>query len=163
MNSHTHKLSFKMGLWGTEYYCTLMTLIDFNDVNVRVFQNCKMPKVSYSVRCQIIGQLEIPGQTTQAVAARFNVSQATVSRLSQKYRLTGDVKDRARSGRPRVTTQREDRYINHCVNQNRFQSGQFLIQKLNCSCVQVAIHDSAPVWSCVVIHKKKLPWSGCIS
>jgi transposase len=44
-----------------------------------------------------------------ARAIHFNV--CTVKRLRQRYRETGRTADRPRSGRPRVTTPAQDRYI----------------------------------------------------
>ena len=48
------------------------------------------------------------GMTHQAVAARFNVSRITVSRLMIRVRQTGRPNDTPRNGRPRVTSQRQD-------------------------------------------------------
>ena len=51
------------------------------------------------------------GMTGREVAAHFGRSESTVSRIWTKYRLTGTVNHRPRSGRPCKTTAREDRYI----------------------------------------------------
>ena len=45
------------------------------------------------------------------VAQQFWVHESTISRLVQRLRATGRLTDRPRSGRPRVTTQRQDRRI----------------------------------------------------
>ena len=60
--------------------------------------------------------------TSQAVIARnFQVRKSTITRLYQRLRQTGTTNDRPRSGRPRVTTRRQDRYmcLSHLRNQFR--------------------------------------------
>lgn len=54
------------------------------------------------------------------VAERFNVHRITISRLNSRFRDTGHVKDRARSGRPRITTPGQDRYIRNVALRRRF-------------------------------------------
>ena len=53
------------------------------------------------------------GMTLQAVADHFNVSRITISRLMIRLRQTGRT-----NGRPRVTSQRQDRHLrlNHLGN-----------------------------------------------
>ena len=41
----------------------------------------------------------------------LNCTKLTITRLIQRYRVTGRTADRPRSGRPRVTTAREDRHL----------------------------------------------------
>jgi transposase len=45
------------------------------------------------------------------VARRLQVSPSVIVRLRQRFNATGHVQDRPRSGRPKKTTNREDRYI----------------------------------------------------
>ena len=45
------------------------------------------------------------------VARRLGVAASVICRLQQRWQATGRVQDRPRSGRPRKTTRREDRYI----------------------------------------------------
>ena len=47
---------------------------------------------------------------------------STIYRLLERHRITGDVSDRRRSGRPRVTSVRRDRFIRLTHLRNRFQS-----------------------------------------
>ena len=56
----------------------------------------------------------------QGVAAALGIHHASVYRLVNKVAVTGTVEDRYRSGRPRVTTPREDRAIRHLHLQDRF-------------------------------------------
>ena len=61
--------------------------------------------------------------TSQAVIARnFQVSKSTITRLYQRLRQMGKTNDRPRSGRPRVTTHRQDRYIRLTHLRNRFRT-----------------------------------------
>ena len=61
--------------------------------------------------------------TSQAVLARnFQVSRSTITRLYQRLRQTGTTNDRPRSGRPRVTSRRQDRYMRLTHLRNRFRT-----------------------------------------
>ena len=51
------------------------------------------------------------GQRQQQVTRHFGVHISTIERLVRRLRETGRVADRPRSGRPRVTSQRQDRAI----------------------------------------------------
>ena len=71
-------------------------------------------------RWRIIGLSEM-GVKQEDIAQRFGVNQSVVSRLISKHAATGDVADRPRSGRPKVTTPREDRRIINLARRNRFK------------------------------------------
>ena len=70
---------------------------------------------------QAVGMLQA-GQVQRAVAGQFNVSQSVISRLWNGFQHTGNVAERPRSGRPRKTTMRQDRYLSNMAKQQRFQS-----------------------------------------
>ena len=55
----------------------------------------------------------------QQVARHFGVHVSTIERLVRRLRETGQVADRPRSGRPRVTSQRQDRAIRLAHLRNR--------------------------------------------
>ena len=55
--------------------------------------------------------LILQGRSQRDVAQQFGVHESTIPRLVQRPRATGRLTDRPRSGRPRVTTQRQDRRI----------------------------------------------------
>jgi len=57
-----------------------------------------------------IGMVE-GGMTINDDAVSFGVHRTTIWRLAQRFRTTGAVKDRPRSGRPKRLTPREERYI----------------------------------------------------
>ena len=57
-----------------------------------------------------IGRLQA-GESKTEVARIFNVHPSTITRLWDRFRQTNSTNDRLRSGRPRVTTPAQDRYI----------------------------------------------------
>ncbi|XP_046336687.2 putative ankyrin repeat protein RF_0381 [Haliotis rufescens] len=59
------------------------------------------------------------GATQRQIARTFNCSQTTISKLIIRYQQTGQTQDRPRSGRPRVTTPADDRYIRQIHLRNR--------------------------------------------
>ena len=73
-------------------------------------------------RAMIIGRLQT-GQKQSDVARFFGVSQAAVSKIKQKFVETNDVKNRPRSGRPRVTTPQEDNFVRTQASRNRRHTG----------------------------------------
>ena len=66
-----------------------------------------------------VGMLE-SGLSQREVATHFNVHTNTIGRMWNRFRATETIDDRPRSGRPRVTTPRQDRYIHVVHLQNRF-------------------------------------------
>lgn len=66
--------------------------------------------LSIEDRARAIGWLN-EGVSVREAAGRLNVSPSVISRLRQRFEQTQTVRDRPRSGRPRVTTRREDRII----------------------------------------------------
>ena len=58
----------------------------------------------------------------------FHVSTSVVSRLVAKHRVNVDVKDRARSGRPRKTSLKDDRHLVNMAIRNPFHSAKQLRQ-----------------------------------
>lgn len=69
-----------------------------------------MPRLSEPQRNNAIGRLDA-GESRTAVARAFHVSPSTISRLWDRYQQHGSTRDLPRSGRPRVTTPGQDRYI----------------------------------------------------
>ena len=80
-----------------------------------------MPRLDQNQRHRAIGMVEA-GRSHADVAAYFGVSRLTVTRLVGRYRTTGSVNDTPRSGRPRETTRRQDRYILTSHLRDRFLS-----------------------------------------
>ena len=63
--------------------------------------------------------LLMQGQRQQQVANHFGVNVSTIVRLVTRLRQTGHLADRPRSGRPRVTSRRQDRTIRLAHLRNR--------------------------------------------
>ena len=63
--------------------------------------------------------LLMQGQRQQQVANHFGVNVSTTERLVRHLRETGHLADRSRSGRPRVTSRRQDRAIRLAHLRNR--------------------------------------------
>ena len=78
-----------------------------------------MPRLSQNQRMQAVGMVE-GGLRPVEVARRFGVTAAVIYRLLNRYRITGSTADRPRSGRPRVTTPAQDRYIRTSHLRDRF-------------------------------------------
>ena len=81
------------------------------------------PRLNEVQRSIAIGQLQA-GKKQIEVARAMGVSQQAISALAKKFRATGIVKDLPRPGRPRVTTEREDRSIIATARENPFFSGK---------------------------------------
>ena len=74
---------------------------------------------------RIIGML-LAGQTQRHVGRQFNVSHTVVGRVWQRYLDTGSVVEHQGRGRPRKTTNRDDRYIVNIAKRRRFESAKKL-------------------------------------
>ena len=69
-----------------------------------------MPILNNDERNQAIGMLNA-GTSATVVSRHFGCTRKTIVRLRRRFRVTGNVADRPGSGRPRVTTAADDRYI----------------------------------------------------
>ena len=72
-------------------------------------QSKKMPRIN-DERKQAIGMLNA-GTSAIVVSLHFGCTRKTIEHLRRRFRVTGNVADRPRSGRPHVTTAADDRYI----------------------------------------------------
>ena len=80
-------------------------------------------KLSETDRTRALGCIDA-GMRSREVARRFRTSHQTIkNRIVKRYRHSGQFKDQPRSGRPRVTTRAEDRYVTNVVARNRFVTG----------------------------------------
>ena len=79
-----------------------------------------MPRLNSLESGQAVDMLQA-GSTQDRVAGIFGVNRRTILRLWSIFSTTGSISDTTRSGRPRVTTPREDRYIRRTHRQNRFE------------------------------------------
>ena len=67
----------------------------------------KMPRLNNDERNQAIGMLNA-GMSATVVLRYFGCARKTIERLRRRFRVTGNVADRLRSGRPCVTTAADD-------------------------------------------------------
>ena len=81
---------------------------------------CRMPRLSND-ECKRAVTMLLQGATQQEVATALGVHQTTVHRLQGRLAQFGNINDRPRSGRPRVTTARQDRLmrLTHLRNRTR--------------------------------------------
>ena len=78
-----------------------------------------MPRLDKVNRERAIGMLDA-GVSQGEVARRFGVHRTTINRLVSRVRNTQTTDDRPRSGRPRVTSHVQDRFIRLRSLRNRF-------------------------------------------
>ena len=86
-------------------------------------------KLSNLDRALAFGQLQA-GRSSREIARAFNTSRQSIDRIRQLYAATGDVKDLPRSGRPRCTSNAEDRFITNVTLRNRFTSAQDMNRRI---------------------------------
>jgi len=78
-----------------------------------------MPRLSKEDRDRAICMLQV-GRPKRQVAQRFGCTVRTIHRVWHRFNQTGSTSDRPRSGRLRVTTLREERYIRLSHLRDRF-------------------------------------------
>lgn len=66
------------------------------------------------------------GRSTRQIARQFGVAQSQVVRLIARWRQTRNVTDMPRTGRPRLTTARDDRRLTRMALRDRFASARQL-------------------------------------
>ena len=76
----------------------------------KILNGTGMPRFDKVSREWAIGMLDA-GLSQMEVAQRFGVHQTTINRLVGCLRITRTTDDQPRSGRPRVTSHIQDRYI----------------------------------------------------
>lgn len=83
-----------------------------------------MPRLSQDDRNRAVGMLQA-GMLQTDVARHFGCHRNTISALWRRHQQLNNVGDRPRSGRPRITTHRQDRHIRLTHLRNRFQTSEF--------------------------------------
>lgn len=80
----------------------------------------KMPghPISQFDRARIVA-LHQEGLSNHQISARLNIPRTTVRRILTLFQETGSVERRRGTGRPRVTSGREDRYVTNYARRNR--------------------------------------------
>lgn len=82
-------------------------------------------RISEDQRWQIIG-MHSAGMSHKAIGRQLGYHYSVISRLVRKHDESNAVKDRPRSGRPRATSQREDRALIRLVRRQPFASSPSL-------------------------------------
>ena len=77
-----------------------------------------MPQLRQNDRDRAVGMVQAE-MAQQAVADNLNVSEITISRPMIRLRQIGRTNDRPRNGRPRVTSQHQDRHLRLIRLRNR--------------------------------------------
>ena len=90
----------------------------------------------------------LAGQTQRYVGRQFNVSHTVVGRVWQRYLDTGSVDERAGRGRPKKTSDRDDRYIVNMAKRMRFESAKTL---------NADLRDASGVHICKQTVRNRLP------
>lgn len=80
-------------------------------------------------RGRALGLLQ-SGLSVREVGRRLEVSHSVIQRLNQRFMETGSVRDRQRSGRPRITDARDDRCVVLAALRERRTSARVLRQHL---------------------------------
>lgn len=78
-----------------------------------------MPRLTPEQRGRALGMKDM-GASNVLIARTFGCHRKTIENLMKRYRDTGTTLDRSRTGRPRVTSRREDRYLRTLHLRNRF-------------------------------------------
>ena len=84
-------------------------------------------RISEAQRWQIIG-MHTTGMSFKAIGRQMGYHYIVVSRLVRKRTQTNNVKDLSRSGRPRVTSDRDDRALQRLVRRMPFATSSVLKQ-----------------------------------
>ena len=66
--------------------------------------------------------MHMAGKSMRDISTHFNIHRNTVSNTIKKYRENGTTKNRPKSGRPRITTPAQDRYIRTQHLRDRFKT-----------------------------------------
>ncbi|GBM34773.1 hypothetical protein AVEN_7828-1 [Araneus ventricosus] len=82
------------------------------------------------LRGRIIGRLEC-GRTQLEVSEELGIAQSVISRLWQRFQDDGNVSRCYSTGRPRVTTPNEDRYLAVTAKKNRRSTASDLSRQLS--------------------------------
>ena len=85
----------------------------------------RRPGMTFEQRERAIGMLTAV-MSARDIARHFQRHESTTSGVLNRFQQTRNVADRPRSGRPRKTTQQEDRFLTTSSRRNRFLSSRKL-------------------------------------
>ena len=116
-----------------------------------------MPRLSDQDRAIAIGLLQTNTPVKQ-VARTMGVCPKAIRDLRQKFQQTGQVKDLPRSGRPKITTVRENRLIvNRALRRRTDQRQQQPGSPVTSSAGSVECHYTAACRQIYQHHEKTVP------
>ena len=130
---------FTSNLTGKTYYTKSFEPLDCSTKNVIYGIECTLCGLLYvgetrqtlrsrmAQRWQIIG-MHTTGMSFKAIGRQMGYHYTVVSRLVRKHTQTNNVKDLPRSGRPRVTSDRDDRALQRLVRRMPFATSPVLKQ-----------------------------------
>ena len=125
----------------------MILLTEFKSCVCAIFKTDKTlimgrrPSLSIENRNVAIGMLRA-GAYVDVIARHFNVCKRTIFRLQARHRQTGSVQDRPRSGRPKKTAAREDRYLVTSSRRHRFMSCPELASRIRAATRTSVSHDT---------------------
>jgi transposase len=76
------------------------------------------PRLTDSAKLEAISMIK-KGCSYKQIATTIGTSKSTIHNIIERYEQTGSVKERARSGRPRISTPREDRILLQITKKNK--------------------------------------------
>ncbi len=92
-------------------------------------KSCKVKNSSDFINGRII-ELHLQGKSSQDIAKQFGLSRQTIYRKIQKFNTFGVIQRKPGSGRPRKTSDRDDRKIIHDVLQDHFITNHHLFSDM---------------------------------
>ncbi|KAH9374701.1 hypothetical protein HPB48_017194 [Haemaphysalis longicornis] len=99
-----------------------------------------MPRIDEATRVEILTLLQA-GRTRRSIAAEVGCSLGSVTRILRAFLEKCRIKDAARGGCPRQTTEEEDRLIASAANDNPFTTAREIQQKLGLQLSLTTIRD----------------------
>ena len=120
-------------------HCLLMAAFDFKVTHYFVqiyFRDDTKRRISLEARHRII-VLREAGYSRNGICAQMHkkygkkVYSGTLRKIWQKYKATGSIKDRKRSGRPKLLSEREERFLRRECLKDRQTTLTFLQKKVN--------------------------------
>jgi transposase len=87
-------------------------------------------KINEATKHQIIGMMKLNVGPNE-ISKKLNISASCASRTIKRFKETGDIKDKFRSGRPRKTSIQDDRLIFRLARIDPKASSKKIAQKLN--------------------------------
>lgn len=113
--------TFKTDNWPTEYHFARALFGNHDNKIHLLVRPGAMPRLAENLRQRALGMLQA-GFSQRRVAGLLRCHPSTILRLRRRFANTGNVLDRPRAGRPRVTTPVQDANILNSHRQNRFRT-----------------------------------------